>query len=109
MTCDRRAMVPAIPRPYKEREDALDLVLVPFFFVQFAHIALQSSPFNKTSPAVALSKDLIVVTFLSATKFLISDATAQAVGLPVILHSQFSVQVRVALPVVLEMALTMVK
>jgi len=41
MTCDRRAMVPAIPRPYKEREDALDLV-------QFAHIALQSSSFEQT-------------------------------------------------------------
>jgi len=104
MTCDRRAMVPAIPRPYKEREDALD-----FSLVQFAHIALQSSPFNMTSPPVALSKDFFVVTFLSPTKFLIFDATAQAVGLPVTLQFQFSVQMRVEIPVVLEMALTMVK
>ena len=68
MTCDRRAMVPAIPRPYKEREDALDLV-------QFAHIALQSSPFNTTSPAVALLKDVFVVTFLFPM-FLIFDSTS---------------------------------
>jgi len=102
MTCDRRAMVPAIPRPYKEREDALDLV-------QFAHIALQSSPFNTTSPAVALLKDVFVVTFLSPI-FLIFDSTTQAVlFVAVTLQFQFSVQMRVALPVVLEMALTMVK
>jgi len=104
MTCDRRAMVPAIPRPYKEREDALD-----FSLVQFAHIALQSSPFNMTSPAVALLKDVFVVTFLSPI-FLIFDSTTQAVlFVAVTLQFQFSVQMRVALPVVLETAPTMVK
>jgi len=104
MTCDRRAMVPAIPRPYKEREDALD-----FSLVQFAHIALQSSPFNMTSPAIALLKDFFVVTFLSPI-FLIFDSTKQAVlFVAVTLQFQFSVQMSVALPVVLESAPTIKK
>merc|ERR1712238_353024 len=63
-----------------------------------------------TSPPVALSKDLVVVTFVSPM-FSIFDATMhfEVLGIAVTLQFQFSVQVRVALPVVLEMALTMVK